>query len=148
MGKIIKKAILAVSFLFASTFNAMADRDVAITVSQLPAAAQKLLTTTFSDKKVALSKKETDLFSKSYEVIFTNGNKIEFDSDGLWEKVSCERGGVPTVLIPSFILDYVTENFHNIDIVEIERDKRGYEVEMSNGVELSFNQKGHCVKID
>lgn len=144
----IKASVLALSFVFASTFNAMADRDVAISYKELPQTAQQVINANFKDVKVALTKKEVDFFGKSYDVIFTNGDKIEFDSNGHWEKISCKYSKVPTILIPSAILKYVDENFSNNPIIKIEKEKRGYEVELQNGLELEFNKNGQCVKID
>lgn len=144
----IKGTLLALSFAFASTFNAMADRDVAISYKELPKTAQQVINTNFPNVKVALSKKEVDFFGKSYDVIFTNGDKIEFDSNGNWEKISCKYSKVPTALIPVAILKYVDEKFSGNLIIKIEKEKRGYEVELQNGLELEFNKHGQCVKID
>ena len=51
----------------------MADNDKPIQVNQLPAKAQTFLNTYFKDHKVALAKQETELFYKSYDVVFTDG---------------------------------------------------------------------------
>lgn len=148
MNNTFKGLLLIFTFICASTFNVMADKEEPINANQLPATAQKVLKANFSDSKIAIAKKETDLFSKSYDVVFTNGNKIEFDRNGHWEKISCKQGEVPSVLIPSSILQYVNNHFQQVLIVEIEKDNRGYEVELSNGIELEFNQKGRCTKVD
>lgn len=144
----IKSSILALSFVFASTFSAMADRDVAISVNELPVSAQKVLSTNFSNAKVALSKKEVDLFGKSYDIIFTNGDKIEFDANGQWEKISCKHTRVPQALVPSTILEYVKTHYADSYIIKIEKEKRGHEVELANGLELEFDKNGRCIDID
>ena len=56
-----------------------ADDDKPIQVNQLPQTAQTFIKTHFPDNKVAMAKMETDWFDKSYDVIFTNGDKLEFD---------------------------------------------------------------------
>ena len=109
MNKKIKGLFLTLSFMVASTLNVMADKDVPISINELPTEAQKVLTTNFSGMKVALAKKEVDFFGKSYDVILTNGNKIEFDRNGRWEKISCKPHSVPQELIPVFILQFVKE---------------------------------------
>lgn len=144
----IKGSVLALSFVFASTFNVMADKDVAININELPVTAQKVLSINFPQAKVALAKKEVDMFDKSYDVVFTNGNKIEFDADGRWEKISCKLGSVPSTMIPTFILEYVKKHYEGVNVLSIEREKKGYEVELSNGIELEFNKNGRCVKVE
>lgn len=143
-----KDFFMVASFLLASTCQVMANKDVAIKVSELPAMAQRILNVNFTENKVALSKKEVGLFSRSYEVIFTNGNKIEFDADGRWEKIFCERGGVPLELIPPSIRMYIDEHYGGSKIVKIERDKRGYDVKLFRGVNLNFDTKGRWVKVE
>ena len=69
---------------------AFADNDRPIQIGQLPTKAQTFLSTYFKSSKVALAKQETDLFSKSYDVIFTTGEKVEFDKSGDWTEVSCK----------------------------------------------------------
>ena len=44
----------------------------------MPQTAQTFIKTHFPDNKVAMAKMETDWFDKSYDVIFTNGDKLEF----------------------------------------------------------------------
>lgn len=39
-------------------------------------------------------------FTKSYEVIFTNGNKVEFDKKGNWEE---RIASTPPYLLPLFL---------------------------------------------
>ena len=144
----IKTSLLTLSFICATTFNALADNDVTINFNELPIPAQKTINANFAKSKVAISKKDVELFDKSYDVIFTNGDKIEFDADGVWEKISCKSSSVPKALIPATILQYVANHFPEHPIIEIEREKRGFEVELQNGMELKFDKKGKCIDID
>lgn len=72
--------------VFTVSTVAMADNEKPIQVGQLPTKAQTFITTYFKGHKVALAKLDSDLFSKSYDVIFTNGEKIEFDKSGSGQK--------------------------------------------------------------
>ena len=74
-----KKLVLLLVCMFTMHTMVMADNDKPIQVNQLPAKAQTFLNTYFKDHKVALAKQETELFYKSYDVVFTNGEKVEFD---------------------------------------------------------------------
>ena len=60
----------------------------------MPQPAQQFIKQHFADSKVALAKMESDFFYKSYEVIVTNGDKVEFDNKGNWEEVNCKYSSV------------------------------------------------------
>lgn len=143
-----KKTLLALSLLLTIGIAACADNDKPIEVSQLPSTAQTTLKSYFSDRKVALAKEESDLLDKNYDVIFTNGDKVEFNSKGEWTEVQCKQSSVPSALVPSQISTYVKTNYPNMKIVEIERDSKEYEVKLSNGIELTFNKKYKLIDID
>ena len=125
-----------------------ADNEKPIQVSQLPAAAQQFIKQHFADRKVALVKVETELMSKSYEVIFADGDHIDFDSKGNWEEIDCKSSAVPTAAIPAQIMKYVRENYPDTTVKKIEKDRREYEVKLSNRIELSFDLKFNLIDID
>ena len=79
---IMKKLVFLLVCLFTLQTVARADDDKPIQVTQMPQLAQQFIKQHFSDSKVALAKMESDFLYKSYEVIFTNGNKVEFDKKG------------------------------------------------------------------
>lgn len=125
-----------------------ADNEVPVTVNELPATAQTFINTHFKDKKVALAKKETGFFELSYDVIFTDGNKLEFDRNGNWKEVNCKYSSVPAAVIPQQISDYVKANYAGINILSIEKDDREYEVRLANRVELTFTLQFQLLDID
>ena len=134
-----KKLVFLLVCLFTLQTVARADDDKPIQVTQMPQPAQQFIKQHFADSKVALAKMESDFFYKSYEVIFTNGNKVEFGKNGNWEEVNCKYTSVPTAIIPTTIQKYV---------LKIERDKKEYEVQLSNRVELKFDLKFNLIDID
>lgn len=125
-----------------------ADNEVPVTVNELPATAQTFINTHFKDKKVALAKKETGFFELSYDVIFTDGNKLEFDRNGNWKEVNCKYSSVPAAVVPQQISDYVKANYAGINILSIEKDDREYEVRLANRVELTFTLQFQLLDID
>lgn len=127
---------------------AWADDDKPIQVNQLPQQAQTFISTYFANSKVAMAKMETDLFDKSYEVIFTNGDKVEFDRKGAWKEVSCKYSAVPNEVVPSAIREYVIANYPDTRILRLEKDKRDYEVKLSNGWEIKFDLKFNVIDLD
>lgn len=143
-----KKLILLFACLFTLHVAVQADNDKPIQVNQLPQQAQQFIKQHFASKPIAMAKVETDLFYKSYDVIFTNGNKVEFDKKGQWTEVNCKYDAVPLKIIPTAILKYVTANYPKTKITKIERDSKDYEVKLSSGIELTFDTKFNLIDID
>lgn len=143
-----KKLVFLLVCLFTLQTVARADDDKPIQVTQMPQPAQQFIKQHFADSKVASAKMESDFFYKSYEVIFTNGDKVEFDNKGNWEEVNCKYSSVPTAIIPAAIQKYVATNYPDAKILKIERDKKDYEVKLSNRTELKFDLKFNLIDID
>lgn len=144
----LRACVVTLTLIFSMSIVAFADKDVPIQVSELPASAQYTLSTYFGGLSIALAKMESDLFSKSYDIIFTNGDKIEFDSSGNWTDIKCKATKVPSALVPKQILSYINTNYPGNNILEIEREKKEIEVKLSNGLELTFNAKFQLIEID
>ena len=86
-----------------------------------------------------------------YEVMLNDGTKIEFNKSSEWKKIDCEHSTsntVPVGLIPEQIANYAKTNFANQAITKIEKKRRGWEVELSNSLELKFNKNFELTKID
>lgn len=144
-----KKLVLAVVAMFAMSTMVMADNDKPVQVNQLPAKAQTFLNTYFKDVKVALATQDTELFSKSYDVVFNTGDKVEFDKSGEWTEVRCRQTGVPAAIVPAQIAEYVKTTYPDAQILQIERDDRGeYEIKLSNRWEITFNKQMQVIDTD
>ena len=148
MKRIIKTTVAALVCLVAFQTAAIADNDKPISISQLPATAQQVIKKHFGKKKVALAKQESGLFEKSYDVVFNNGEKVEFDRKGNWTEINCKLSSVPTGLVPAKITQYVKSTYPGAKILEIEKDDSQYEVKLSNMLEVTFNKNFQVVDID
>lgn len=118
-----------------------------IEVNQLPATAIEFVKTYFGDATVALAKEEMDDFTKTYEVVFSKGGKVEFDSKGEWESVECPMG-LPAGIVPAPIMDYVSKTYPAQKVLKIDKGRRDYEVELDNLLELKFNLQFQLMDID
>lgn len=147
MKRILETMLFALALLFASPASANTDGGKAISPGKLPQAALQTINTHLPGRKIAIAKVESELFSKSYTVLFTNGEKIEFDGRGRWTEVKCKRSAVPASLVPAQIAQYIRANYPDCRILEIERDDE-YEVKLSNHVEVTFNKKFEVIDID
>ncbi len=143
----LKKWAIALMCVFAFGTTACADNEKPISFEQLPAVAQQLVKQHFASAKVALTQQESGIIEKSYDVIFTNGDKVEFDRKGQWTEITTATA-VPAALVPQAIAQYVKQNYAGANVRSIERDSREYEVRLSNGMELTFNTQFQITDID
>ena len=148
MKRFIKAGMIAICCMFVFSNCAEAGKDTPIRISQLPPVAQKTIKAHFSKGKVAMEKMETDWLKKSYDVVFTNGTKIEFDEDGNWKEIDCKKNAVPSALIPVKITKYVKSHYPHTKILKIERDRKGYEIELSGDIDITFNKNFEVTEID
>ena len=143
-----KIMILAAAMLLLSVTSARADHDRPIQFNQLPVAAQEFVNTYFSDQKVSFAKEERDFMEVRYEVMFTNSIKIEFYKDGKWKEIDCKYSVLPEGIVPDQIATYVNSNFPGVKIHAIDRDRRDIEVELTNGLELTFDLYYNLIDMD
>lgn len=134
--------------LFALCTAVRADNDRPIDRSQLPEAARTFLDRYFADGELLFAKMESDFMRKSYEVLFADGTQIEFDGSGNWEEIDCKRSAVPSEVVPAPILEHVRSSYPDASIVKIERDRREYEVKLSNRIELTFDKRFRLIDMD
>lgn len=144
-----KKIVCLFVGLLVMSLTVWAGNDKPIQVSHLPKAAQQFIQSHFAGQSVAMAKMETDFLDKSYDVIFTNGDKVEFDKKGRWTKVDCKHTQVPAAVIPAAIQKYVAQHYPDSKVVTIEvTDRKGYEIDLSNGFDVEFDKKMNVIEID
>lgn len=117
--------------------------------SVLPKAAQTILADNFK-AKVNLVKIEKTLGRVTdYEVILTDGTEISFDRDGNWQSVEVGKSSsVPSFFILKAIADHVKTSHSGQKIVGVEKERSGFEIELSNGIDMKFDKQGQFLKFD
>ena len=142
--------ILMIAICCMMSFNIVANagNDKPISVNALPAKAQTLLNNHFNNQKVMLATIESGVINKSYDVVLQNGTKLEFDKKGNLTEIDCKQGIVPALLIPQAIKNYLKENYRGETVRKIELNKKEYEVELTNGIDLTFNKHFQLIDID
>lgn len=144
-----KKILTLLLCLFAIQVAANASDDKPISFEQLPAQSQQMIKKHFQNQSIALVKMESEIFDKSYEVIFTNGDKIEFDKKGIWKEIDCKYTQLPAAIVPVEIQNYVAKNYPETKITKIEKEGKGcHEIELKNGLDLKFDSKYNLIDID
>lgn len=136
---------LIASVLFSSCekFN-----DTVIEFSGLPSAAQTTINNHFDSEDIMLVVYDKDLFDKEYTVTFYDGTIIEFDKNGDWDSIESYSEGVPYGVILDKIVEYLSEKYPDVKVLEIDKDKNGYELKLENTMELEFSLTGTLTGVD
>ena len=137
------KIILVALMAFLVSNVAMAD-DTPIPVESLPAAAKTFVKTNFPKGKIIYAEKDRN----SYECRLADGTKIEFNRKGNWKKVDRHMKAVPAAIVPQPIQQYVSSNFKGTVITKIDKERYGYNIELSNDIDLKFNSQGALIGMD
>ena len=143
-----KKIILMILSVVLFQNISYADSERVITVDKLPVAAQKFLKAHFAEQSLTYAKVDGYMFDVDYEVRLADGTKIDFDRKGNWTNVERKAVALPEKLVPTKIAEYVAKHYTGSKVVKIERNKRSFEVELSNGLELTFDTRYNLINVD
>ncbi len=113
-----------------------------IEYSKLPNKAKQFLETYFAGVNVVYAEQERN----SYEVNLENGVEVEFLKNGEWDSVDAKYAPLPTGFIPSAVLNSIKSEYPNANIIKIEKDWGGFEVELDNRMELKIDNNGRIVR--
>lgn len=143
-----KLLIAAIAVLGISTAASARDgytRDLSV----LPTAARSIIADNFKAKVSVIKVDKSFGHVSEFEVILTDGTEISFDKDGNWENIEVRAdGAVPSKFVPAAIAKYVKDNQHEQKIVSIEREKNGYDIELTNGIDMKFSKDGTFLRYD
>ena len=148
MKRMIRVLMIAICCMMSCNMAANAGNGKPISVDALPAKAQTLLNNHFNGQKVMLATIESGVVSRSYDVVLKNGTKLEFDKRGNLTEIDCKQGIVPDQLIPQAITNYLKENYEGHSVRKIEINRKEYEVELTNGLDLTFNKHFQLIDIE
>lgn len=144
-----KQFLLSVIAIIGFVVCAQAKDTYVHDASVLPKAAQTTIADNFK-AKVSVVKIDKDFGRISeYEAILTDGTEISFDRNGNWDNVEvANSASVPVALIPKAIREYVAANQKGQRIVGIDKERNGYDIELSNGVDMKFDKAGAFIRYD
>lgn len=84
---------------------------------------------------------------REYEVLLSDGTTIEFDAKGVWKEMEC-TDGLPVTLVPVYITRYIVNRYPKQLIIDCEKMRGGYEVTLTNGLEIQFDLRGNVTHVD
>lgn len=139
-----KKLLFVLLAVLTLGFSAKADHDQVINFNQLPQQAQTLLKQHFANKVPLIVTMDWD----DYTIVYDSGEKVEFDKQGKWKEIDCRTSSVPTALIPEQIKSHIRATFPGTTIIDLDRNRRGYEVKLNNGLEVEYSPSFQVIDID
>lgn len=144
-----KKFLLSIIAVLGFAVLAQAKDTYAHDASVLPKPAQTTIADNFK-AKVSVVKIDKDFGRISeYEAILTDGTEISFDRNGNWDNIEVNNSkSIPAAFIPSQIKNYVKANQPGQHIVGIDKERHGYDIELSNGIEMKFDKNGNFIRYD
>ena len=144
------KKLLGLIVCMLLTVSAMCARDrVSRDVNLLPTEARELIKNHFSEASISYLKVDKNLFRvEGYDVRLTDGTELDFNSKGQWTEIEAEKNAVPASLIPDVIKKYMKQNYNGQRVKKIKHNRRGYELKLSNGLEVEFDNMGNFLRLD
>lgn len=137
------KKIIIIALMCLVSFTAFAS-DRIVPASALPANVTSFLSTHFSGVPVLFVEEDWD----EYEVHLNNGFEVVFAKSGDWKEVGGCYQAVPIAIIPPAIATAVETMYAGAYIIAIEKDWTGFDVELSNRLELKMDANGQVYEID
>ncbi|MBD5240558.1 MAG: PepSY-like domain-containing protein [Paramuribaculum sp.] len=143
------KRLLLILAIITGFFSVSARDNYSHDVNILPIAAKTDLKNNFkADVSHIKIDKDWGRISE-YDVVLTDGTEITYDRNGNWKDIEMRRDrSVPAAYIPAAIASFVKQNQKSAVITGIEKKKSGYDVELSNGIEMKFNSAGKFLRYD
>ena len=151
-SKFFSIAILALGlpvFVSCSTDDDNSDETL-IDAQELPEKAQDFVTTYFPEADYSRVERNTVVENDGtlYEVDLTNNYEVDFNAEGDWVDVDGNGQEIPTAFIPETMANYLAENYADLFISGIDSEPTGYEVELSNDLDVKFDLDGNFLSED
>lgn len=144
-----KKFLTLLTLLCVSALSMSARDRVYRDAKALPAQAQETLRKAFPKSEVNRVKVDENMFGyRDYEVVLADGVEIEFDKDGDWTEVDCGHRAVPELFVIAPIRQFVKANHGKAVVVKVDKDRKSYDLELSDGTELKFDRAGKFLRYD
>lgn len=146
-----KNLLFSVSFLLtAAIATTSCEKEEVVSPEELPAEGQTFLSDHFAGLNVVRVEKEKDRSEGTeYEARLENGVVVKFDKNGNWDDVDAPaNAALPTSFILTPVVEYLAAEYPDTEINEIDKEPHGFDVELTNGLDLEFDAEGQFIRID
>ena len=116
------------------------DADMVVSFDKLPNNIKSFVKTYFPGTVVMFAEQDYN----EYKIRLNNGVEIEFDINGAWKEVKSFQN-FPTELLPKMIVNSIIKTYPNVNIIKVERIWNGYEIKLSNMMEIFIDKNGNIV---
>ena len=134
LGEYMKKVFIPFCFVAITAFASSATQ---MTLSDVPSSIQIFLKEYFSEFEVEFVRGE----NSEFEVFLKKGVRITFDKHGKWRRIK-SLVALPFELLPHLAQEFIKSQYQNMKIIEIQRDKNGYEIVLQNHKEFHLCKDG------
>lgn len=141
-----KLLLLMAALSVCACMSASGDKPVAF--DKLPETAREFVTLNFSDETFSYATKDTDFVTVTYDVVLSGGTSIEFNSKGEWTKIENKVKAIDPKFVAPEVRTHVEANYPGNTFLKVEKSRLNYEVDLSNGLELTYDLKFNLVGID
>lgn len=157
-NNIVLAGILALTLSVTACKKESSDNVAGVEVNEgvtLPDSMYSFIMSVFPKVAVKETKElgQPNYYGSTHSANLDNNMKIDFDREGNWTEVEMlDNSAIPMEFlqkeIPT-ILAYVQSNYPNVSIIEVDKDsRRGFEVSLSDNLELVFNQQQEFIGLD
>ena len=134
-----KKVFILVAIIF---LNSILFAETIVDEAQLPQMAKDFISRVFSGVKISFVEKDRS----SFEVLLSNGMKIDFNKKGEWQNIDSESMPIPFNVLPDNIISIIKSKYPDVMLIDVEKSGKNYKVKLSNTVEMVIRADGKIIK--
>ncbi|MDE6886621.1 MAG: PepSY-like domain-containing protein [Helicobacteraceae bacterium] len=120
-------------------FGAFAFADMPIPATSLPQKAQSFIANTLKDN-ITMAMQDND----SFEVMLSNGYKVEFYLNGDWKEIE-NYNGVASAVFPAPVSSAIAKAYPNVNIIKVEKEWSGFEVKLASRMKIYVDTNGNIL---
>lgn len=143
---IMKKTMIYLVSAIAFLFTLAGCEEVKINENRLPDTARTFIKENFPHTSVLSAEKEREDGQKQYNVRLADGTEIEFNEAGEWTEIDCDFATIPDGVLPEKITGYIAANYPQTKAYKAEKKFGGYEITITGGYKLFFNNNGDFIR--
>lgn len=133
-----RKIFIIVLAAVLATASSFAEKVIA--PASLPKAAQDFVSANFPNSVITYAESDWD----EYEAVLDDGAEITFRKSGEWKDIK-SYAGIPKSVLNNVISSQLTAMFDDVEIVEIEKERGGFEIKMANRMKVYFSANGKLI---